>query len=804
MRKSGHLLALIFFCTLPLHAQFAEGHLDPARELQPATQSAHALLPEEYLWTAGDITAQLPNHSKFPWNRPDLRVDPHFFRTTFTVPSGRPGVATLYIAGARSARVWINGKLAATFASDIEAPIAFHVFHVDVASFLHGGANTLAIEAVRGYGIVAGVGPLATQQITYGEVLAAKILPAAFGIEATPLVLSTPQWKSTAASVEGWQQPGFDDSRWPAAATLGPIESDPDLMQWNGDAGMYEWPGYRGMSSNLRTLELLPRAVTHIFSGDATLTNVEAITSGSAAQPFTIANLASATDAESPALLLDFGREIAGRLLIQSSSPCESTISVAYGESEIEALATGLTPGQQGGNYLGTNLLHIAKQGTARGPKSAFRYVRIRFLRGCKTLTFPSIRAEAIYYPVEYKGSFSSSDPVLNRIWETGAYTAHLCMQDGIWDAPKRDRGRWIGDIDIAGRAISTVFGDTALLEDTLDRLADATPAGKHINGIPSYSALWITSLASLYAHSGDRAFLDRQRQHLLRVLATIDSSFDASWRLNNPGHDWLFVDWSPGLYAYTSQAETGTQLQFLRAYKEAVPLLQALNEDAAASRYANRYKVGESAARSYDVGSSWQLNVLAELTLQEAPTAREALAHIKQDSPTDPVISPYFNAYLLDALSALDRRREALDWMRLYWGGMLAEDATSFWESYDLRWPKNNPHLSLQADGTSGLFVSMAHGWSSGPTAWLSENVLGIRDAHDGYSTVTIAPDLLGLDWARGSVTTPHGLITVSLDKSKGLVLDVPAGVAATLHYGGQVTTIDKPGHYTYPARWH
>src|SRR5207253_8580975 len=99
-------------------------------------------------------------------------------------------------------------------------------------------------------------------------------------------------------------------------------------------------------------------------------------------------------------------------------------------------------------------------------------------------------------------------------------------------------------------------------------------------------------------------------------------------------------------------------------------------------------------------------------------------------------------------------------------------------WESYDLRWPKGNPHLSLQADGTSGFFVSMAHGWSSGPTAWLMENILGVREPQDGFRSVIIAPSLAGLDWARGTVSTPHGLIRVSIDKQKGVTLDLPSGI--------------------------
>jgi len=167
--------------------------------------------------------------------------------------------------------------------------------------------------------------------------------------------------------------------------------------------------------------------------------------------------------------------------------------------------------------------------------------------------------------------------------------------------------------------------------------------------------------------------------------------------------------------------------------------------------------------------------------------------------SGTPDRIPSVFNGYLIDAMAATDHRREALDWIRTYWGGMLAEGATSFWESYDLRWPKTNPHLSLQADGTSGYFVSLAHGWSAGPTAWLSENVLGITPASPGYDTVNIRPNLLGLDFANGSVPTPHGPISIRISKQKGIDLDLPAGVTATVDYAGHTSTLTA-GHHTIP----
>jgi alpha-L-rhamnosidase len=140
--------------------------LDPTRNLPyPPPAEPHTALPEQYLWTANDITALRPDRGKFPWNRPDLRIAPHYFRAHFSV--GRvPASATLYLAGPRHAEVFLNGHPIATFTSNPDAPIAFQVFHAGLAQALQPGDNVLAISAIRGRGIVAGAGPISTQQLT--------------------------------------------------------------------------------------------------------------------------------------------------------------------------------------------------------------------------------------------------------------------------------------------------------------------------------------------------------------------------------------------------------------------------------------------------------------------------------------------------------------------------------------------------------------------------------------------------------------------------------------------------------------
>ena len=725
-------LAVISFPFARMTAQAFPSPLDPSQGVSLERQNAHPPLREESIWTAGDVTALRPDRNKFPWNAVERRTEPHYFRAHFSL-SSIPQHGTLYLAGPRSAKVFVNGTPVGQFSTNTDEPINFRVFHMDVSATLRVGDNVLAIEAVRGRGVVAGSSPLSTQQLAYGEVVAAKILAGPFGSESgEPLLISNKELRSKADTAPNdWEATSLDDSAWPHVESLGPIESNIDFLQWSADAGMYGWPCYRGMSPWLRTLHLKATQVSHVYAGRGGFQDTASLTNSTTSAPFVVSIPATpATDAEASSLLLDFGRELAGRIVFESSSAKESLVSIAYGESDLEALATGITSEQRGGNYLGTNLVEIPANGIAHGPKSAFRYVRIRFLRGAPLTQFRSIHAEAIVYPVQFAGSFESSDPELNRIWETAAYTTHLCMQDDIWDAPKRDRGRWAGDLDVEGRVILTAFGDATLLEDTLRRVGDGTPPSEPVNGIAGYTAQWITTLATLYEHSGDRTFVVSEHETLLRLLHTMDGDLDPSTGLLKPLlHGWGFVDWAPGLYGNTPETLIGTALEFLRAYQVAPALLRAAGDESHAKFYEERAvalrKAGRQAllsASTRTVGSTWQLNALGVLTHLSNPDDTAAwdnvLAHVKQDAPSDQVISPYFNLYLLDAMTMTGHKQQALDWLRTYWGGMLAEGATSFWESYDLRWPKTNFHLSLQADGTSGYFVSLAHGWSSGPAA--------------------------------------------------------------------------------------
>ncbi|MGA2147031.1 MAG: alpha-L-rhamnosidase C-terminal domain-containing protein [Bryobacteraceae bacterium] len=799
------------FSTVWVAAQgLPPGPLDPTAEIEhPRLQSSlHRPLPEEYIWTAGDAQAL----AKITYEGPkeSYKAAPHFFRRTFTV-TAVPKAATLYVAGPRSARIFLNGKLVDEVASDLDHPLGMHVFSTDVASALRAGSNALALEVVRGRGVSGFANSAKVAQQTFGEVLVVKLVPAARGIEAPALLISDGQWKSKLDAPSGWQQPGFDDHAWAKVESLGGIESDIDLFQWNADAGLYDWPGYDGISPFLARYELAPTAIARSFEGRSHFENPEALTAASPNTEFAVRLAANRMeDLAAPSLTLDFGREVAGRIEFVSDSDAPAEVTVQYGESEDEARSN-----QQ---YLGVNPLYIAPHRTAHGPKSAFRYALIRFVAGDSPVRFRAIRLDGIYYPVRYQGSFESSDDLLNRIWKAGAYTAHLCMQDDIWDAPKRDRGRWMGDLDVSGHVIGKVFADRFLMEDTLTRLIGPAPVTQHVNGIAGYSAFWITGEADYYRHIGDREHLESIHQRLIELQRYMDTELDENHLYANLNKSWPFVDWAPDLYGDTAEARRGTQIEFYRAYREGAWLLRELSDTAAAERFEARADMLEQAADHYlfDAylgiwGTRWQVNAMAVVSglagpKQYAAIWDQVLSQLGHERFSAWIISPYYNYYVVSAMARMGHRAEALDWIRKYWGGMLEEGATTFWEAYDLNWSKDKSHVSLQADDTAGFYVSLDHGWSSGPTAWLMEEILGIRPTARGFDAAVIRPDLAGLEWAKGEEPTPHGPIRIGLKNALvsgqtvlETALDLPAGVETDLLMpspgpGRQITVNGQP----------
>ncbi|PRY35636.1 family 78 glycoside hydrolase catalytic domain [Umezawaea tangerina] len=138
-----------------------------------------------------------------------------YFRRTFTVPSGAVSEAQFVVTGDDTVDVWLNGTPLASTVRGVDS--WKRAIHVDLRSALVAGTNTLAVVARNSTAGPAGL---------LGRL---HVVSAGGAVDLT----TDGAWKSSQTAPEGWEQSGFADSSWPAAADLGAYGAAP----WNDQVG---------------------------------------------------------------------------------------------------------------------------------------------------------------------------------------------------------------------------------------------------------------------------------------------------------------------------------------------------------------------------------------------------------------------------------------------------------------------------------------------------------------------------------------------------------------------------------------
>ena len=489
------------------------------------------------------------------------------------------------------------------------------------------------------------------------------------------------------------------------------------------------------------------------------------------------------------ALVIDFGLEIVGSVELFTpitDSKNMPSVRIRFGESVAETMAELGERGAQNDHALRDQVVKLPWLGkTTIGP-SGFRFVRIDNTDSQLKVELSQVRAVLSIRDIPYVGSFKCSDERLNKIWQTGAYTVHLNMQDYLWDGIKRDRLVWLGDMHPEVSVINCVFGYNEVVPKSLDMTRDVTPVSKWMNGISSYSMWWILIHEEWYLHHGNLDYLKQQQPYLTALLKRLTTYVDKEGREQLDGM--RFLDWPTsenpmavheGLQAMlTLTMESGARLNAILGDSEMVELCTATVKRL-------RQHVPESSGRKSPAA------LLSIAGFRDSATVSNDV--LKKNGVAD--LSTFYGFYVLNALAKAGDFDTGLDFIRQYWGGMLDFGATTFWEDFDLAWTKgagriDEPVVPGKKDlhGDFGAFCyrgfrhSFCHGWAGGPTAWLSTNVLGVIPLAPGCSKVKIVPHLGGLAWAEGSYPTPKGPIRVRHDKQPdGSIqskIQVPEGI--------------------------
>ncbi|MBB5284501.1 hypothetical protein HNQ92_002644 [Rhabdobacter roseus] len=479
------------------------------------------------------------------------------------------------------------------------------------------------------------------------------------------------------------------------------------------------------------------------------------------------------TDTQKPGLLLDFGKELHGGLQIVTGMwPGNKPITVRlrFGESVSEAMSD-IEPTQNATNdhAMRDLIVQVPWLGKLEIGNTGFRFVRIDVVDSNVELALKEVRAIFIFRDIPYLGSFRSSDTLLNQIWETGAYTVHLNMQDYLWDGIKRDRLVWVGDMHPEVSTINTVFGYNDVVPKSLDLSRDITPLPQWMNGISTYSMWWIIIHRDWYRQHGDLKYLREQREYLVKLLELLSTKIDEQ---NREKLDGRFLDWpssenKEGIHA-------GLQAMMVLALQAGAELAGILGEKAAVSTCEEAL----GRLRRYIPNPNHSKQAAALLALAGLMPAEQANREVLAVDGARH-FSTFYGYYMLQAKAQAGDYQGALDNIREYWGAMLQLGATTFWEDFNLDWLPNASRIDRLAQpgqkdihGDYGAYCyvgfrhSLAHGWASGPTPWLTEHVLGIKVMEPGCKVIQVEPHLGDLTFAEGTFPTPHGLVKVKHTK--------------------------------------
>lgn len=482
-------------------------------------------------------------------------------------------------------------------------------------------------------------------------------------------------------------------------------------------------------------------------------------------------------------VLLDFGRELYGGIQIcggwtEGNKPFR--VRVRFGESVTEAMTQ---PNQDHAIHDTTVLVPFL--GATEIGNTGFRFVRIDAVDDGVAANVQQVRAVLLYRDLEYKGSFESNDPRLNEIWSVGAYTVHLNLQEQLWDGIKRDRLPWVGDMHPEMAVINSVFGHVDVLPATLDAVRDVTPLPEFMNNMGSWSLWWVLIQRDWYRYHGDIAYLRAQKDYLVELLDVFASHIDSSNTQKLPGG---FVDWPTR--SLEEAVEAGVQAHMVQVFEAGAELCGLLGESGAKERCLG----AAGRLRQYDFGRINRKSAVALMVLAGVRDAIQANHEVLSVNPLHDV-STFNGYYVLEARARAGDYQGCIDLIREYWGKMIELGATTFWENFDITWTDNSAPIDeivptgkkcIHADFGDWCYVglrhSLCHGWGAGPTAWLSEHVLGIRPLAPGCTRLLVDPHLGDLRRASGTFPVPQGVVRVSHTRDDGgpvhSEIDAPEGI--------------------------
>lgn len=437
-----------------------------------------------------------------------------------------------------------------------------------------------------------------------------------------------------------------------------------------------------------------------------------------------------------------------------------------------------------------------------------FRYILLEITTADEELVVEDLYSLFTAYPFKEKGFFSSDQPRLKQIWNTGWRTARLCAADSYFDCPYYEQLQYVGDTRIQALISLYVSGDDRLMRKAItdlshsfipDGLTQSRYPSRDLQVIPTFSLWWVCMIHDYWMHRTDDAFVKATLNGVSDVLQWYKDKM-ASDNILGPLSWWQFTDWS---WPWVDSIQVGgvppgashggssiISLQYAYTLQRAAALFAAYGQPQKAADYLQEYKTITKAVYQQCWDPARQLvadtrqkqsfsqhaNIMAILTDAIPVAEQPALIQRILTDRNMTQATYYFKFYLFEALA---KTREGNRFIGLLkpWEEMLDQGLTTFAEEPD----------PTRSD---------CHAWSASPNYELLSLVCGIRPAASGFSKVLIRPYPGSLRECTGSVPVPGGAIWVKYEfkgnKIRAAVI-LPKGMSGTLEWNNKTIALKE-----------
>jgi alpha-L-rhamnosidase len=791
--------------------------------------------PFETRWRARWIWHERPRLGTHSATRPVV-VDPvdevAMFRRTVTVAEV-PGSAlcrlwsdgrhTLYVNGAEVSRGPVRAD-----------PRSARYDVVDLTAHLRSGDNTIAVLARRFADATSWWTPVPP---TYTLGAGSLVFEALIGDE---WVVSDRSWRCSRgdawspvpvpgdvaclplesfdarAHPSGWLDSGFDDSTWRRAVEITPMHTGAhgDAQPVNLPFGALRPPVRLSMPTGVRheaTRIVERRAPT---DGTPCADPVRQVLDDEA---LASANPSDVIDRAVTLQSFDLGHVAAGLVVLGVVGAEPGTIIDVAAAEHVDDVGNLVTLGQHAGlryvcrggdetfsslDVIGTRHLHLS----IRPPDG-------------ETIPHLTVAVDDRLRPRPDGARFECSDPLLEHIHRIGLRTVDLCALDAYVDCPTREQRAWTGDsvvhqmVDLVNNPDWSMaiwhpqLAAAPRADGMLPMAAASDFARDDASIVPDWALHWVRSVHNLYRYTGDRDVIAELLPVVERTMRWFETYLTPTGLLRDvPG--WVLLDWSS---VYGRDCSSTLNALWARALEDTAEMSAWLGNHGTAAWASSRR---DDVARAFDVFWDDERGVYVDHLIDGIPQ-RPAAQHggatalaaglvptsriervvagitdrsrlIRHSFVMDPVrvggdssgfvhlvtgyptpdwdverqmveAQPFYRYVVHDGLARAGRADLVVDMCR---------DWSVFVEAGLESWPE------CWTSGTS------CHGWSSTPSRDLIVHTLGIQPASPGYGSVSVRPQLGGLEWARATVPTPHGAITVEAHADGHLDVDSPVPV--------------------------